>query len=76
MPLPLPPPFLEPHQSRSEPPTGWEDRLAEAIEAAFAAGHWDLPGLVEFVQARGVDDREGRPWTTETFQRQLDELGH
>lgn len=75
MPRPLPPPSRVVHQSRSAPPTEWEDHLAEAIEAGFAAGHWELPALVDFVKAHGVTDRDGRPWTVESFRRQLDELG-
>jgi hypothetical protein len=75
MPRPLPDPYLVPHQTRSGPPTEWEDRLADAIEAGFAAGHWELDALVAFVQERGVSDPQGAPWTVDSFQAELSRLG-
>jgi hypothetical protein len=75
MPRTLPEPHLVPLQTQLAPPTEWEDRLADAIEAAFAAGAWDLPDLVEAVSEQGVTDPSGAPWTIETFRAELDRLG-
>jgi hypothetical protein len=75
MPRPLPDPYLVPHQTRSAPPTEWEDSLADAIEAGFAAGHWELDALVAFVRERGVRDPHGSEWTVESFQAELARLG-
>lgn len=75
MPRPLPDPYLEPHQTRSGPPTEWEDQLADAIEAGFAAGHWELDALVAFVRERGVRDPQGSDWTVASFQAELARLG-
>lgn len=75
MPRTLPDPYLVPRQTHSTDPTEWEDRLADAIEAAFAAGSWDLSALVSSVKEEGVTDLDGHPWTIETFRTELDRLG-
>lgn len=75
MPRTLPPPYRVARQTQQADPTEWENRLGDAIEAAFAAGLWELPALVESVTQRGLTDREGRPWTIETFRAELDRLG-
>lgn len=75
MPRPLPDPYLVVHQTRSAPPTEWEESLADAIEDGFAAGHWELDALVAFVRERGVTDPAGAPWTVESFPAELARLG-
>lgn len=74
MPRPLPDPYLDDHQTRLAPPTAWEDRLADAIEDAFSAGHWELHALVDFVREEGVTDRDDGPWTIDTFRTELNRL--
>lgn len=75
MPRPLPEPYNARRQTQFADPTEWEDRLADAIEAAFTAGAWDLPALVDAVREQGVTDPDGLPWTIETFRTELDRLG-
>ena len=68
-------PYLEPNQSRSAPPTEFENQLGDAIESAYAAGVHDLEGLVGRLNADGPPPRDGGQWTTEQFTILMAELG-
>ena len=59
----LPPPYLEPRQAQRRPPTDYENLLGDALEAAFAAGAWELEALVARLNADGIRTPEGRAWT-------------
>ncbi len=69
------PPYLEPNQTRSAPPTEFENRLGDAIEAAYAAGIDDLDGLVARLEAEGPARPDGNPWTADSFAELMAELG-
>lgn len=69
MPYRVPPPYLKVHQTRTHPPTKYEDRLGDALEEAFAAKAWELPALIERLNALGVPDPQGARWTEESFPR-------
>jgi hypothetical protein len=71
----LGPPWLEPHQARRRPPTDYENMLGDAIEAAFAAGAWELDALVARLNTDAVRMPDGREWTTESFKTLMAELG-
>ena len=66
---------LEANQSRPAPPTAYEIRLGDALEAAFAAGHHELPALVGALNAEGVTDPDGATWTEASFQTVMARLG-
>ena len=68
-------PHLDPHQSRLREPTEWEMALSGAIEAAFGAGHHELPALVAALNASRVRPRDGGRWTEEGFTALMRELG-
>jgi hypothetical protein len=68
-------PHLQPIQSRTREPTEWEMSLAGAIEAAFGAGHHELPALVAALNASRVRPREGGHWTEDNFAALMRELG-
>jgi hypothetical protein len=68
-------PSLDPHQSRLREPTEWEMSLAGALEAAFAAGHYELPALVAALNASRVRPREGGNWSEANFAAVMRELG-
>ena len=70
----LGPPRLEPHQARKRPPTDFENLLGDAIEAAFAAGAWELPALVARLNADGIRAADGREWTEASFKAAMAEL--
>ena len=71
----LGPAWLEPHQARRRAPTDYENMLGDAIEAAFAAGAWELDALVARLNADAVRMPDGREWTLESFKTLMAELG-
>ena len=64
----LPPPYVNPRQAQRRAPTDYENRLGDAIEAAFAAGAWELHALVARLNAEGVRTPDGSEWTTANFE--------
>ena len=70
----LGPPRLEPHQARRRPQTDFENLLGDAIEAAFAAGAWELDALVARLNADGIRMPDGRQWTEDSFKALMAEL--
>ncbi len=72
---PYPEPWLEPRQAQARPPTAYENLLADAIESAFAAGVWDLPGLVARLNADGIRTPDGQAWTEARYEAEMKRLG-
>jgi hypothetical protein len=70
----LPPKYTQPHQARRRPPTDYENMLGDAIEAAFAAGAWELQALVERLNADCIRTPDGSQWTVERFKTVIAEL--
>ena len=68
-------PYLSDAQSRLREPSAWEMNLASALEAAFGAGHHELPDLIETLNSSRVRPREGGTWTEANFTALLRELG-
>lgn len=68
-------PHLEERQSITRLPTEWEGSLADAIEAAFAKGNWELEDLVAALNRSRVRPKAGGQWTAENFQATMQELG-
>jgi hypothetical protein len=66
--------WLEPHQARKRPPTDYENLLGDAMEAAFAAGAWELPALVSRLNADGIRMPDGSEWTEASFKAVMAEL--
>jgi hypothetical protein len=64
----LPPPYVNPRQAQRRAPTDYENRLGDALEAAFAAGAWELEALVARLNADGICTPDGREWTTANFE--------
>jgi len=73
--LPLNGLSLDQNQTRTAAPTAYENRLGDALEAAFAAGHHELPALIKALNAEGVTDPEGVAWTEASFQMVMAQLG-
>lgn len=67
--------YLKPIQSRSAEPTDYENRLADALEAAFGAGIRELPALIARLNADGVRAPDGTAWTEASFQAEMERLG-
>ena len=68
--------YLDPHQARERPPTAYESLLGDAIERAFGAGIHDLDGLVTSLNRGGPNAPNGQPWTSESYQALMAQLGH
>jgi hypothetical protein len=66
--------YCNPHQARRRAPTDYENRLGDALEAAFADGVHDLPALVARLNARGVLAPDGAAWTEARFEQVMKEF--
>ena len=62
-------------QTLVDPHGVFEDRLGDALEAAFAAGAAELPAIVAALNAAGAVARDGTPWTEATFRAEMARLG-
>lgn len=62
-------------QTRSSPPTEYENRIGDALEAVFESGAVELPDVVEGLNALGVKSADGRAWTPESFAAEVKRLG-
>ncbi len=67
--------YLNPHQARPRPPTAYEDQLGDALERAFAGGHWELDALIAQLNHSGPTAPGGQPWTADNFQAEMAVLG-
>ncbi|MFM9270416.1 recombinase-like helix-turn-helix domain-containing protein [Halomonas elongata] len=62
-------------QTRQSAPGPFELALVDALEAVFADGVTELGALVEGLNARQCHDRQGHPWTQESFLQEMAILG-
>lgn len=62
-------------QTRPAPPTEYENRLGDALEACFEEGIEALGPLVERLNEMGVYAPDGSPWTETSFEREMQRLG-
>lgn len=62
-------------QTRPAPPTGYEDRLADALIACFEEGIDALPALVARLNGMGIRTPDDRLWTKANFEAVLTRLG-
>ncbi|NKQ57623.1 hypothetical protein HFP15_32655 [Amycolatopsis sp. K13G38] len=65
---------LRPVQSRTAPPTSYENALADELEAVYGRGVHDLAGVVAALNAGGLRPADGADWTEETFTAELARL--
>ena len=70
----LPRPYLEPRQAQRRPPTDYENRLGDALEAAFSEGVTELPALVARLNAAGMRTPHGDLWTEHNLEPTLRSL--
>ena len=61
------------HQSLGRPLSAEERALADALEAAFRAGHKDFEDVARALQAAGVKRPSGakEPWTAAALEQEL-----
>lgn len=67
--------YLEPMQTRDEPPSQYEAKLAGLIQKIFAEGHYELSELVKGLTDHGSVAPDGSPWTEESFRTEMSRLG-
>ncbi|MFA6265569.1 MAG: recombinase-like helix-turn-helix domain-containing protein [Pseudolabrys sp.] len=68
-------PSLDPHQSRTQEPTVWQQELANAVESVFAKGARELDEVVAGMNKTRVRPLDGGNWTAENFTTLMRELG-
>jgi hypothetical protein len=67
--------YLEPVQAQTAPPTEYENKLGDALEAAFADGIEALEPLVARLNDMGVRAPNGEAWTPDLFETEIKRLG-
>lgn len=67
--------YLEPVQAQTAPPTEYENKLGDALEAAFADGIDELEPLVAWLNDVGVRAPNGEAWTPDLFETEIKRLG-
>jgi hypothetical protein len=67
--------YMEPVQAQTAPPTGYENKLGDALESAFADGIVELGPLVARLNEMGVRAPNGDAWTPELFETEIKRLG-
>jgi len=63
------------HQTRSTPPTEYENRLGEALTEIFDADVDQLPDVITKLNEMGVQAPYGVAWTEDSFQAEMKRLG-
>jgi hypothetical protein len=63
-------------QTRGAPLSPFEDRMADALMACFEAGAATLDELAAALNARGVPDADGQPFTPASLGACLHRLGN
>ncbi|MPY96703.1 MAG: hypothetical protein GEU97_01665 [Actinophytocola sp.] len=67
---------LRPVQTRTHPPTSYENALADELESIYGRGVHDLTGVVAALNDGGVRPPTGAEWTEESFTAELARLGN
>jgi hypothetical protein len=67
--------YCNPVQARLREPTDYENRLGDALEAAFADGVDDLARLVARLNEAGIKAPDGSDWTERGFESAMKKLG-
>lgn len=70
--------YLEPMQTRDEPPSPYEAKLAGLIQTVFAEGpdgNVELGDLIRALNDRGSTAPDGSAWTEDSFRTELNRLG-
>lgn len=62
-------------QTRSTPPTEYENQLGDALEQVFGKGAESLAEVVAGLNAIGFRSAEGSTWTEASFQEEMKRLG-
>ena len=66
---------LDPHQSREHEPTDYENILGDGLERAYASGVHDIEGVCARLNESGVPAPDGKTWTPDLFEREMQRRG-
>ena len=66
--------YVHPHQARKREPSQYEILLGDAMERAFAQGHWELEPLIAYLNQSGPLAPNGNTWTAASFSAELKRL--
>lgn len=61
-------------QTRSAPPSEYENQLGDALEKAFTAGAESIEEVVARLNEHGMLTSDGLPWTLDTFRAEMTRL--
>ncbi|WP_024794603.1 recombinase-like helix-turn-helix domain-containing protein [Tomitella biformata] len=67
--------YLQEIQTRTAPPTPYEEKLAGAIEEVFGTGVHDLEGVVSGLNGMGMHSPAGEPWDADSFTTEIHRMG-
>ncbi len=62
-------------QNRQRAPEAFEFALVAALEAVFESGANELDEVIAGLNERHSQDRQGQPWTEESFLQEMAVLG-
>ena len=62
-------------QTRTAPPTTYENQLGDLLEQVFVSGIEELPAVVAKLNEMGGSTPDGKAWTVENFQAVMRQLG-
>lgn len=63
-------------QNRQRPPEAFELALVTALEEVFEGGTTELNEVIVGLNTLGSQNRQGQPWTAESFLKEMAVLGH
>jgi hypothetical protein len=61
-------------QTRSAPPSEYENQLGDALEKAFTAGAESIEDVVARLNEQGMLTSDGLAWTLDTFRAEMTRL--
>ena len=71
----MPDQYLDAHQTHPDPISPYEAKLSGAIMEVFGRGIHELPGLLDGLNAMGLNAPDGGLWNEENFRSEMRRLG-
>ena len=71
----MPEQYLDAHQTHPDPMSPYEAKLSGAIMEVFGRGVHELPGLLDGLNAMGLNAPDGGQWNEENFRSEMRRLG-
>jgi hypothetical protein len=71
----MPEQYLDTHQTHPDPISPYEAKLSGAIMEVFGRGVHELPGLLDGLNAMGLNAPDGGQWHEKNFRSEMRRLG-